>query len=141
MDKFNRLFQKSTENTTCQLYNEMSRLVRLYASNLLKPEVIKAAGNDLSKLCLADSGQLLDENLGIGDGTWVLIAELEEELDTMPFYRAIRTFYVATIQKMLKKFPFGDSLLKDLGIINPESTCSYEFSTVKTLAKRFPQLG
>ena len=34
MDKFNRLFQKSTENTTCQLYSEMCRLVRLYASNI-----------------------------------------------------------------------------------------------------------
>ena len=38
MDKFNSLFQKSTQNTTCQLYTEMSRLVRLYASNPLKPE-------------------------------------------------------------------------------------------------------
>ena len=40
MDKFNRLFQKSPQNTTCQLYTEMSRLVRLYASNLLKRECI-----------------------------------------------------------------------------------------------------
>ena len=35
MDNFNKVFQKSTENTTCQLYSEMSRLVRVYASNLL----------------------------------------------------------------------------------------------------------
>ncbi len=34
MGKFNCLFQKSTQNTTCQLYTEMSRLVRLYASNV-----------------------------------------------------------------------------------------------------------
>ena len=49
MDRFNRLFQKSTENTTCQLYSEMSRLARLYASNLLKTETIIAAGDDLTK--------------------------------------------------------------------------------------------
>ncbi len=78
MDKFNRLFQKSTQNTTCQLYNKMSRLVRLYASNLLKPECIVAVGNDLSKLNLATCNQLADENLGLGDATWKHLAEMEE---------------------------------------------------------------
>ena len=29
MNRFNRMFQQSTENTTCQLYSEMSKLVRL----------------------------------------------------------------------------------------------------------------
>ena len=63
LDKFNRLFQKSTQNTTCQLYTEMSRLVRLYASNVLKPESITAVGEDLSKLSFASTNQLVDENL------------------------------------------------------------------------------
>ena len=31
-DRFNRLFQKSTENTTSQLYDKMNRLVRLYVT-------------------------------------------------------------------------------------------------------------
>ena len=44
MDRFNCLFQKSTQNTTCQLYTEMYRLVRLHASNLLKAEAVTAAG-------------------------------------------------------------------------------------------------
>ncbi len=69
MDKFNKLFQKSTENITCQLYKEMTRLTKLYASNLLKADVIKATNDDLSKLDLATRGKLLDENLGIGDAT------------------------------------------------------------------------
>ena len=112
MDRFNRLFQKS-ENTTCQLY-KMSRLVRFYASNLLKPEVIRAAGEDLSKINLHSSCQLSDENLGIRDDIWASIAVLEVEQDQSHFL-------LATIQKMLKKFPFGDSLLKDLVIINPEN--------------------
>ena len=46
LDKFNRLCQKFTQNTTCQLYTEMSRLVRLYASNIMKPECIVAVSND-----------------------------------------------------------------------------------------------
>ena len=61
------MFQKSTENTTCQLYDEMSRLTRLYASNLLTKESILAVGDNLSCLNLQSSNQLPDENLGVGD--------------------------------------------------------------------------
>ena len=85
MDHFNRLFQKSPENTTCELYVEMSRLVHLYAGNLLKREVILAAGDKLKELELDSSSQVLDEHLGFGNDTWISIAALEEELDTKPF--------------------------------------------------------
>lgn len=141
MDRFNRLFQKSTENTTCQLYSEISRLVRLYASNLLKTETIVAAGNDLTKLSFANAGQLEDENLGLGNDMWAYLSGIEEEYDPKPLFKAVRDFYVASLKKMLKKFPFGDSILRDLDIINPDKFCSYSFSTVEGLAKRFPQLG
>ena len=57
-----------------------------------------------------------------------------------PFYRAVRSFYVASLQKMLKKFPFGDSILKDLDIINQDKFCMCS-STTESLPKRFPQLG
>ena len=137
MDRFIRLFQKSTENTTCQLYKEMSRLVRLYASNLLKSDVIKAAKNNLSTLNLVTEAQLANENLGLGDATWIHIAELEEEFGPKPIYTAVRNFYVGTI-KMLKIFPFGDTLLKELEIINLESVSLYDIFTVVNLSKRFP---
>ena len=32
MDRFNRVFQKSTEDTTCMLYSETSRLLKVYAA-------------------------------------------------------------------------------------------------------------
>ena len=141
MDKFNKVFQKSTQNTTCQLYTEMNnRLVRLYASNILKPEVILAASANLGLLGLDSAGQLSDENLGIGDSTWTYISALEEERDIKPIFSATRSFYMATLQNMLKKFPFGDTILKDLGIINPLQVSSYSFNTIACLAKRFKQL-
>lgn len=65
---------------------------------------------------------------------------MEEEFDPKPYYAAVRKFYITSITKMLNKFPFGNSILKDLGIINPEKTCTYSFSTIESLAKRFPQL-
>ena len=45
---------------------------------------------------------------------------LEEEVDTKPLFRAVRDFYIAPIKNMLEKFPLNESILKDLGIINPE---------------------
>ena len=107
---------------------------------MLKPEVTTAAEEDLSKINLHSSCPLSDENLGIGDDTWASIAILEVEHDPKRFFTAIRTFYAATIQKMLKK-PFGNSLLKDLDIINPESVNTYSIPTVLSVAKRFPQIG
>ena len=141
MDKFNKLFQKSTQNTTCQLYTEMNRLVKLYASNLLKADTILAAGENLSLLSFATTGQLPDENLGLGGDTWIYINGQEEEQDFKPFYGAVRSFYVAILQKkLIKKFPFQDTILKDLGIINPLQVRSYSINTVISLAKRFKQL-
>ena len=61
MNQFSLVFQKSDENTTCEVYTEMSRLVKLYAANLLKVEAIVAAGNDLKTLSLVDENQLSDE--------------------------------------------------------------------------------
>ena len=70
MDRFNCLFQKPNEYTSCQLYSEMSRLVRLYASNLLKGEAITAVGDNLTLLSISRNKQLEDENLGIGSAIW-----------------------------------------------------------------------
>ncbi len=68
-----------------------------------------------------------------------IVAELEEEIDVKPFFSAVRQFYLATLKKMFKKFPFGDTILHDLGIVQPNKTHSYTVDTVHRLAKRFPQ--
>ena len=47
MDKINRMFHKSTENTTSISYTETCHLLRLYAANLLNSETILEAGDDL----------------------------------------------------------------------------------------------
>ena len=82
MDRFNCLFQKSNENTSCQLYSEMSRLVNLYASNLLKGEAITAVRDNLTLLSFSRNKQLEDENLGIGSAIW---ANEKKSLTPNPF--------------------------------------------------------
>ena len=140
MNRFNRLFQTSSENTTCELYVEMNRLVRLYAANILTKEAILEATDNLKLLNFSTTNQLPDENLGIGDNTWVALATVEQEHDTKPFFDSIRRFYISSMKKMLKKLPFGDSLLSDLGILQPNKVSTYEVNTVLRLAKKFPQL-
>ena len=69
------MFQKSDENTS-QLYDEMSRLTRLYASNFLKHSVISAMNDDIRCLgkSLGPDKHVSDENLRIGDNTWAAVA-------------------------------------------------------------------
>ena len=138
MDRFNRVFQKTTENTTGQLYVEMSRLVRIYAANIL---TINSVGDNLKDLDFSDDNLLEKEDLGIDTNTWALISVLEEEYDTTPFFYAVRKFYIATITKMIKKFPFGDTLLQGLGILVPDKVATYSLDTVVTLARRFLELS
>ena len=86
MDHFNCVFQKSTENTTSQLYTEMSRLVRLYASNLLTREAVASVGDNLKNLPFNSESLLDREDIGIGTNTWALISSLEEEHDIAPYF-------------------------------------------------------
>ena len=74
MDIFNRIFQKSTENTTGFLYKEMSRLVQKYAANILTKETILSVRDNLKDLKFDD---LLErKHVGIGSETWACISML-----------------------------------------------------------------
>ena len=84
---------------------------------MLKTEAILAAGDNLTLLNFDTDHQIADEHLGIGTETWICVAAFELERDPKPFFAAVIKFYKATLQKMIKKFLFGDSILKDLGII------------------------
>ena len=118
----------------------MCRLTRLYASNVLTVESITAAGDDLSCLKFDLDHQLDDESLGIGTDTWGHLAELEEEHELKPFFSAVRKFYIASIKKMLAKFPFGDSLLKNLGVLQPEKLHHMMFTLFLVLLSVFHKL-
>ena len=136
MDRFSKMFQKSYQSTTCELLAEITRLVKLYAANVLTTASIQAAGENLKHLKF--DSQLEKEHLGIGTDTWVAVAELEQEHDTKPFFEAVRKFYVKSIQKMIQKFPFGDRLFRDLEILVPGK---FDVQTATKLAQQFPQLG
>ena len=122
----------------CELYTDIVRLTKIYAVNSLTEEAVSKAGD---KIHLVDMYKVkLCENLSIGYETWLCISTLEEEMDTKPFLLYVKAFYSATLQIFFKKFPFGDTILQDLGILQPIKTKSYTVSTIKRFAKRFPQI-
>ena len=64
-------------------------------------------GDNLKEMKMDASSQITNELLGIGNDTWVSVAELEQEHDPKPFFTAVRKFYVASVKKMLNKFRLG----------------------------------
>ena len=53
-------------------------------------------------------------------------------------------FYFCSVilyKKMLKKFPLGDSLLKDLSVLQPDKTSTFSDNVLVNLANQFSQLG
>ncbi len=58
MDRFNRTFQKLNENTTCELYTDISRLVRIYAMNILTQQSVLQVGDNLHTIGLNDRTNL-----------------------------------------------------------------------------------
>ena len=99
----------------------MSCLVRLYAANFRTKYAIL-------------------QNMGIGDSTWVAVAELEAEHDTEPFFLAVKEFYVSTIVKLLKKFHLEIYCCKIWEFYSQTRTTSYDVSRVLSCAKCFVQL-
>ena len=63
---------------------DIVRLTKIYAVNFLTEEAVRKAGD---KIHLVDMDKVkLNENLSIGDDTWLCIIALEEEMDTKPFF-------------------------------------------------------
>ena len=113
MDRFSRQFQKSTENTTCELFDDICRLAKLYCKNLLTTEYILAAGDNL--------------------GLTLLNMNKKEILNSSS------VLYVHSFFGNCQKNDFGDPItcMKDLGVLQPDKTAAYSASTVK-LGKAFP---
>ena len=53
----------------------------------------------------------------------------------------LKKFYISTLKKIIGKFPFGDKILQDFGILVPEKLSSYSVNTVIRLVKHFLNLS
>ena len=71
----------------------------------MKADAILAVGNDLSTLSLDSEGQVPDENLGFGNDTWFLFAQLEEEADPSHYIVLLGSFMWLQSRRCLKSSP------------------------------------
>jgi hypothetical protein len=83
----------------------------------------------------------VDEELGIGTSTRLLLHELEDEVHgtsvERSFFRCVRSFYEVTIAKILDKFPFKDAIIKELSFLDPQQRAKCTVSGITHLATRF----
>jgi len=71
----------------------------------------------------------------------IVVASVEQVQNIKPFFDIVKHLYIKSIEKMLEKFPFGDSLLRDLEILQPKKLASSTLDVVIGLAKQFPQIN
>ena len=90
--------------------------------------------------------QLDDDKLEVGEAAQLLAHNLCENgvgQEVESFSCSVRTFYATFVKTLVKKFPFGSTILCDLHILNPSEQRTFKDfpAAVVHLAKHFPQLG
>ena len=138
--KFNGVFQSSLPMLP-SLKAEVRRMLRILLGRVIKADVIKAAGDDFTKIDLDDTSlELPNEELGIGHKTWAFLSEEEDHLDSNVkriFFNGVKDFYKAVIATIIKKFAFNDSVVDDVAFLLPNKKDSVTPAIVVRLAARF----
>lgn len=140
LNEFNTLFQSDRCLMGC-LKSEMDRLLRKFLAKFIKVSFIKENNADLTQLPFcSDEAQLPDDLIAVGMSARSYLAEEEENIPIATpsrFFLYVRKFYQAVVLKMMKKFPFKDTIIQDLGIIDPRNRGNVTAETALNLAKRF----
>ena len=145
INAFSTAFQATSYTTIHQLHPEMTRLTKRILCYFVDASVIDI--NDVINTPYEDQNhQLDDDKLEIGEAAQSLAHNLCEDgmgQEVNNFLRSVRTFYATFVKTLVKKFPFGSTVLSDLRILNPlERRTFNDFpAAVVRLAKHFPQLG
>ena len=111
-------------------------------SNFIDPNVLKST-NDITSIKYQDQcNQVTDAELGVGTSTRMLLCgELEDEVVgtsiESKFFKSVSSFYVASVSKILTKFPFSDNTIKELAFPDPRNSELSSSTGVVQLATKF----
>ena len=141
LNKFSTAFQTNASRIG-SLQSDVRALLHSYLSNFVKPEVLSEAVDITTVHFLDRSKQVLNDELGIGTSTrLLLVGELQDEVVgtalEKDFFLHVRSFYETTVSKMLAKFPFSDGTLKELAFLYPPDRSKTTITGLMHLAKRF----
>lgn len=124
------------------LQHDVCELLRAFLSNFINPDILQST-EDVTTIAFTDrSIQLSNDELGIGTSTRLLLCgELEDEIvgtvKENTFFNSVRTFYETSVSKMLAKFPFDDSTIKELAFLDPRNRNKSSLGGLTQLATRF----
>ncbi|XP_048237948.1 uncharacterized protein LOC125372340 [Haliotis rufescens] len=115
------------------MYTEMHKLLRKYLAKFVKIDIIKT--HPLTEVPFTEKdNQLPDSIMAVGIRTREFISRLDDLDLVNRFMKNIRLFYQETVVTMLKKFPFGNEVLKHIGWINPDPEKKQAFTSDSVLA-------
>ena len=141
LNKFSIAFQTHASRIG-SLQSDVRVLLQGYLSNFIIPEVLTNA-DDITMIDYLDrNNQVVDDELGVGTSTRLLLCgELEDEvtgtITERHFFSSVRLFYEVSVTKMLAKFPFSDDTLKDLAFLDPRNRTMSSTTGILNLASRF----
>ena len=110
--------------------------------NFIKPDVFNNV-DDITKLDYLDpENQATNDELGIGTTTRLLLCgDLEDEVVGTSierrFFKYVRSFYEASVRKILDKFPFEDDTIKELSFLDPRYRTKCTVNGMIHLSTRF----
>ena len=138
VNAFSTAFQATTYTTIHHLHPEMRRLTKRILCHFVDAAVIDKTD--------VTNHQLDDERIEVGEKARLLAHDLRENgkrREVKSFIHSVRTFCTTFVKTLVKKFPFGSTILCDLRILNPSERRTYKDfpAAVVRLAKCFPQLG
>ena len=120
----------------------MRGLLRSYMCNFIKPDVFNDV-DDITTLDYLDpENQATNDELGIGTTTRLLLCgDLEDEVVGTSierrFYKYVRSFYEASVSKILNKFPFKDDTIRELSFLDPRYRTKCTVNGIMHLSTRF----
>ena len=146
LNAFNVALQTSSSKIGT-MQRDIFQLLRQYLTNFIRPECLTGVSeDDIDRFDFWDAEmEVPNSELGIGTATRLL---LEEEADSMEgtqqeaaFFTTVRAFYREAVSKMVSKFPFRDTTIRDLSLLDPSSRSKTTSTSVTRLAKRFLRLS
>ena len=143
--RFNKLLQRD-DPVTYLLYSQMTTFFKRLMTRFIKPEVIVAAGEDITNISHCESSsQLEDRKIYICIVTRSRLNKLLEEGDVSPreiekFMNGVKAFYESAVSYALTHLPLKDELLQNAEFVNIRERVQASFTQVTYFVERFSQL-
>ncbi len=139
-DTYNIYFQSTKMATIHKLHSHSERLLKNVLTYFVKSSVIRAKAHNLTEIDYSNPiNQLSDEDVFIGDDTTAfLLNSIENEgLSANNFYKHVRSFYEAFVNKLISKFDFKSQFFQSLKLLDSSECQNLSLSTFEGISETF----